>query len=92
MNHALRTGIALALTVAVAYALCALVFQLWPQAALNFMNALFHGLDFGVLQRGAALFDFGSFLGALLGVAAWAFAVGTLFGWIARKLGIESTA
>ena len=90
MNYALRTGTALGATVAVAYALCALVFRLWPQAALHFMNGLFHGLDFGALQRGAALFDFGSFVGVLIGITAWAFLVGTLFGWISSRLGAST--
>ena len=68
MKHvnALKTGAAFATTVAVGYALCTVVFSLWPEAAANFMNALFHGLDFRKLQSGATLFSFGSFLYALL--------------------------
>ena len=87
MNHAFRTGTALAATVATGYALCALAFRIWPQAALQFMNGLFHGLDFGVLQRGATPFDFGSFLGVLVVMTLWAFGLGALFGWIFARLG-----
>jgi len=87
MNDVLRTGTAFAATVAVAYALCTLVFWIWPEAAMHFMNALFHGLDFRKLQGGAALFDFGSFLSALVVMAAWAFGLGSLFGWLASRLG-----
>ena len=90
MDNALRTGTALAVTVAVGYAVCAVVFWLWPQLALQFMNGLFHGLDFGALQRGPTLFDFRGFLGVLFVMAIWAFAVGALFGWVFSKL--EKTA
>jgi hypothetical protein len=88
MNHTIRSGIAFAITVATGYALCTVVFWIWPEAAANFMNALFHGLDFRKLQSGAALFTFGSFIYALVTMAAWAFALGALFSWISRRLGI----
>lgn len=91
MNNVLRTGTALAITVAIGYALCALVFVIWPGAALQFMNGLFHGLDFGTLRRGAVLFDFGSFLTVLIIMAAWAFGIGALFGWIFGRLGNKAT-
>ena len=42
----LRTGIALAITTGVFYALCALVWNLAPGLFLSFMNNLFHGMDF----------------------------------------------
>jgi hypothetical protein len=56
MNNSMKTGAALAGTVAGDYAACTLVFWLWPEAAVNFMNGLFHGLDFRKLQSGPALF------------------------------------
>lgn len=82
MKTAINTGAALAATVAIAYAACTLVFWLWPDAAASFMNGLFHGLDFRKLQSGSVLFSFGSFAWALAILAAWAFALGTLFGWL----------
>lgn len=81
----LRTGGAFAATVGVGYALCTLVFWIWPDASANFMNALFHGLDFRKLQAGNSLFSFGSFLYAEGVLVAWAFALGTLFGWLAER-------
>ena len=83
----LKTGVALAATVAIGYALCTAVFWLWPEASANFMNALFHGLDFRKLQAGAALFTFGSFAYGLAVLTAWAFMLGTLFGWITGRVG-----
>jgi hypothetical protein len=87
MNPTIRTGAALALTVGIAYALCTLVFGIWPEAAATFMNGLFHGLDFRRLQSGPALFSFGSFLYALIVLMAWAFGVGALFDLIHVRFG-----
>jgi small-conductance mechanosensitive channel len=87
MNKSISTGTAFATTVAIGYAACTLVFWLWPEAAANFMNALFHGLDFRKLQSGSVLFSFGSFLYALLILAAWAFGLGALFGWLFGRFG-----
>ena len=81
-NTALVTGTALSLTVGVGYALCTLVFWIWPEAAANFMNALFHGLDFRKLQGGSVLFSFGTFLYALVAMMVWAFGLGAIYGWV----------
>ena len=83
---AIPTGVALAITVGIGYAACALVFRAAPDAAITFMNALFHGLDFRKLQSGPALFDLGSFFLALLGIVVWAFVLGAVFGWITDRL------
>ena len=87
MNNAFRTGTAFAVTVSIGYALCTLAFWLWPETAMNFMNTLFHGLDFRKLQSGPALFSFGSFLYALIVMAVWAFGLGVLFGRLSERLG-----
>ena len=87
MRNVIRTGAAFAITAAVGYALCTLVFWIWPLAAAGFMNALFHGLDFTRLQSGPALFSFGSFFYALIVLAAWALGLGAMFGWISWRLG-----
>jgi hypothetical protein len=85
-TKAILTGTALAATVGVGYIACTLVFWLWPEAAANFMNGLFHGLDFRKLQLGATLFSFGSFFYAFVVLVAWAFAIGTLFTWPRDRL------
>lgn len=85
-GNALKTGVAFAMTVGIGYALCTVVFWLWPEAAANFMNALFHGLDFRKLQSGQALFSFGSFLYALVVMVAWAFGLGALFSWLQGRI------
>lgn len=40
-----RTGLALSLTVAVSYLVRAILYRLWPEQGIAFLNALFHGLD-----------------------------------------------
>ena len=86
----MRLGAALALTVGIGYAACTLVFWLWPESAANFMNALFHGLDFRKLQSGPTLFDFGSFLYGLVVLVVWAFVLGAIFGWLLDRFGART--
>jgi hypothetical protein len=81
-GSAIPTGVALAITVGIAYVACTLAFWMWPEAAMDFMNALFHGLDFGKLARGPAPFDFSTFSYALFVAVVWAFVFGALFGWL----------
>lgn len=83
---ALRTGVALAITVAAFYTLCALVWLTAPGAFLNFMNGLFHGMDFSTLIRPAP-FSWAGFLEALGVMSVWALLAGSLFGWLRQRLG-----
>jgi large-conductance mechanosensitive channel len=75
----MRTGGALAVTVGIGYTACALVFWAWPEAAMTFMNALFHGVDFRKLQVSPKVFEFGSFFYALVGIVVWAFFLGVVY-------------
>lgn len=84
--RALRTGMALAMTVALFYTLCALVWLAVPGAFLNFMNGLFHGMDFSALMRPAP-FSWAGFLEALVVLSVWAFLAGSFFGWLRWRLG-----
>lgn len=84
-SRPLGTGIALAVTVAVFYAACTLVWLAAPGPFVGFMNSLFHGLDFSVLMRPAA-FSWAAFLEALLVMSAWAFLAGAFFGWLRPRL------
>ena len=84
---AVRTGIALAITVGIGYSACAVAFWHWPETAMSFMNDLFHGLDFRKLQSGPVLFSFGSFLYALVVMMVWAFALGAIYVWLQNRFG-----
>ena len=81
-----RTGVVLAVTVAVFYSLCAVAWLAAPGTFLNFMNSLFHGMDFSLLIRPAP-FSWSAFLEALVVMSVWAFFAGTFFGWLRQRLG-----
>lgn len=87
--NAFRGGIALGITVGIGYSVCTLVFWIWPEAALTFMNGLFHGLDFRRLQGGPTLFSYGSFIYAVVGMMVWAFALGAIYAWLQGRSGRE---
>lgn len=88
--NAVRTGVAIALTVGMGYSGCALVFWLWPEAAVTFLNGLFHGLDFRKLQSGPAPFSFASFVYALVVMMVWVFALGAIYGWLQSRFGHQA--
>ncbi len=80
------TGTALAMTLAIGYAVCTVIFVTFPDASVAFLNALFHGLDFRRLQPAGGGFSLGGF-GAV--VVIWAlvgFFIGSLFGGIRNLL------
>ncbi|MGZ9080099.1 MAG: DUF5676 family membrane protein [Burkholderiales bacterium] len=55
------------------------VIRMWHEAALDFLNALFHGLDFRKVLLPARDYGIGVFLYPLTILAVWAFFVGALF-------------
>lgn len=85
MNAPWKTGLSLALTMAVSYAVCTLLYVLWPAQGIAFLNALFHGLDFNRLQTTQG-YGMMTFLGPLLVLTLWGAMVGTLFAWLSGKL------
>ena len=81
----LRTGLALALTVGLFYALCTLIWALAPGPFLGFMNNLFHGMDFSTMVQQRP-FAWTGFLTALLILSSWAFFAGVFFAWLLNRL------
>jgi len=81
----LRTGIALAVTVGVSYALCVLVGAVAPGPSLSFMNSLFHGMDFTSMVRPGP-FAWGGFSLSLIVLCAWALVAGAFFAWLHDRL------
>ncbi len=80
-----RTGLALSLTIAIGYSVCAGLYALWPSQGVDLLNAIFHGLDFHKLEPSLP-FTFGMFLYPLLVFVLWGFLVGTLFAWLHRLI------
>ena len=82
----LRLGATLSLTVAIGYAACAALWAIWNEPALDFLNALFHGLDFRRIALPRSPYDAWLFVYPLLVMAAWAFFIGALFATINNLL------
>ncbi len=81
-------GLAMALSSAVIYSVCAFAFMLWPDATLGFFNAWFHGLDLSVLRPVAGKdFTSGVFLYGFTGVAVTSFVMGLLVALFYNLLG-----
>ena len=85
-SQSLRTGLAFATTVALFYGLCTLVWLAAPGQFMNFMNNLFHGIDFTPLLK-AAGFSWSGFLSAVVVMFIWAFLAGSFFAWLRQRLG-----
>ena len=81
----LRTGIALAITVGLFYALCTLIWALAPGPFLSFMNNLFHGMDFSSMVQPRP-FAWPGFISALLVLSTWALLAGVSFSWLLNRL------
>ena len=80
-----KHGTVLSATIAVAYAVCALLYALAPGPGIEFMNALAHGLDFGKLGTPVP-FTFLMFVFPLVVLAVWGFLVGALYAWLSNRL------
>ncbi|KWF26701.1 hypothetical protein WL88_10730 [Burkholderia diffusa] len=76
-----KFGVALALTLATAYTVCAVLYAAWPTLGIDLLNALFHGLDFHKLDTGEP-FTLRMFVYPFAVFVVWGFAVGTLFAWV----------
>jgi hypothetical protein len=76
-----RTGASLSLTLTITYTVCALGYALAPERGIDFLNALFHGLDFRRLQTPTP-FTFLMFVYPLFVFVVWGFVVGALYAWI----------
>ncbi|MGQ0525889.1 MAG: DUF5676 family membrane protein [Betaproteobacteria bacterium] len=87
-HRPLAVGVALAVTVGVMYLVCAALWLTWTEGALDFLNALFHGLDFRRLQAPGKEMSLASFGLPLLVLTAWGFIAGALYAavhnWLER--------
>ena len=80
-----KTGVTLAVTFAIAYTVCAVVYALAPERGIDFLNALFHGLDFRKLVT-AGPFTFLMFAYPLFVFVVWGFLIGALYAWLHNLL------
>lgn len=80
-----RIGVTMALTVAITYTVCTPAYALMPERGIDFLGALFQGLDFRKLGTPAPL-TLMMFVYPPVVLVVWGFAVGTLFGWLHNGL------
>ena len=80
-----KTGVTLAVTLAIAYTACAVVYALAPERGIDFLNAMFHGLDFRKLVT-TEPFTFLMFVYPLFVFVVWGFVVGVLYAWMHNLL------
>ena len=83
----LAVGSTLALTVAIMYSLCAGAWVIWHEGALDFLNALFHGLDFRRIQMTGSTLTLQMFFFPLVVMAVWGFVTGVFFAAIYNVIG-----
>ena len=81
----LRTGAALALTVAVLYLACIILVALSPGTLLAIFSTIVHGIDIEPLTRTSPPLDLGRALLGLAILTGYTFVAGALYGW-ARRL------
>lgn len=78
-------GAVLSITVVVSYILCALFWYSFTGPSIEFLNALFHGMDFRKIYP-AAPFAVSSFLYVLAVLAMWAYVFGAVYATIRNVL------
>jgi hypothetical protein len=78
--NTLGAGVALAVTLALISALCAVAFALAPDATLDFFSAFMHGLDLKAVKFAAPL-SLGRVLYGLIGLSIIGFITGYVFAW-----------
>ena len=84
LSTAMRSALALVMTVAIGYGFLALLLLAWPGFAGGFMKALFHGLDLFHMQSGPDLFWYLVYV--LVGTTAALMGLAFLYCWIRNKL------
>ena len=73
-----KFGAVLSLTVLVNYILCTILWYAFPGSSLDFVNGLFHGMDFRKIYA-ATPFSAGAFLYVLIVFAVWSYILGVVY-------------
>lgn len=78
--YAWKTGAALAIAIALGYAICAVLFAFWPGAGAEFGAAIVRGA--GYEGNEVTHWSGTAFIYAVAILLIWAFATGALFAWV----------
>lgn len=85
-----RFGAALAGTVVIGYAACTLLWVAFTDLGIDFLNSLFHGLDFRRLAVEQGFRVGGAIVSAIV-LGLWAFLMGALFAALRNWLSVDRT-
>lgn len=78
-------GVVVSITVVITYTLCTLFWFAFTEPSINFLNALFHGMDFRKIYATAA-FSLGDFLYVLVVFTVWGYFVGVVYATVRNLL------
>ena len=78
-------GIVVAITVAIGYLLCTLFWFAFTEYSLDFLNTLFHGMDFRKIYTQSG-FVLGGYLGVLVVFVIWGYAMGVVYATVRNLL------
>lgn len=83
-------GAVVSITVVIGYVLCTLFWLAFTDYSLDFLNTLFHGMDFRRIYVETDV-DLGAYLGVLIGFIVWGYAMGVIYAAVRNLLMPRST-
>ena len=78
-------GVVVAITVVISYTLCTLFWFAFTEGSLDFVNAVFHGMDFRRIYTAAA-FSLGGYVAVLVVFAVWGYVTGVIYATVRNFL------
>jgi len=78
-------GVVVAITVVISYALCTLFWFALTEQSLDFLNTLFHGMDFRKIYA-AADFSLVGYLGVVAVFTVWGYVIGVVYATVRNLL------
>jgi len=78
-------GVVVAITVVIGYLLCTLFWFASTEYSLDFLNTLFHGMDFRKIYTEAG-FSLADYLGVLVVFTVWGYVMGVIYATVRNLL------
>jgi hypothetical protein len=78
-------GLVVAITAVIGYVLCTLFWLAFTEPSMDFLNTLFHGMDFRKIYAPAA-FSLGGYLAVLVVFTVWGYLVGVIYATVRNLL------
>lgn len=78
-------GAVVSITVVISYTLCTLFWFAFTEPSINFLNTLFHGMDFRRIYAPAA-FSLGGYLYVLVVFTVWGYVLGVIYATVRNLL------